>query len=153
MPVDNLCIQCGERPRKISKSGKQLTMCADCQRAYWRKKKRQSGGQKKKVVRQRTAVYRDQPQQRKCKVCKTTKPIAEFRPWGMTYRRTCKQCEDIPAHPEAKGEHILLVNGDHIVLAQVISQKPDAHNTDRIVEFYQQQGYRIEHVFEKEKIS
>jgi len=35
---DRVCVVCGA-PRMVSKTGKQLTMCVDCQQEYWRKKK------------------------------------------------------------------------------------------------------------------
>ena len=156
---DTLCIECGIRPRRVSKSGKMLTKCTQCQQAEWRNRKRKEFGYqprtKKKTVTVQTKPNipdRDQPTSRKCITCKVTKPISQFRRWGMNYRRTCKQCEDHISNdspsPATDAEHIVLVNGSHVVLAQIVSEKPDTRRPSLVADFYRQKGYTITHVFE-----
>jgi len=134
-----ICIKCEEKPRKISKSGKALSMCNDCQQDYWRSKKPRA-----KVDKRIKVASND----RKCKTCKTVKHLEQFGRWGDGYRRTCLSCDTPPAPEQAK--HILFVDGDQVVLAQVISEKA-TKNRSLIVGFYEGMGYSIQHVFEKKE--
>ena len=150
-----ICNECGKRPCKVSNSGKVLGKCDECQKAYWREQKALKSGYGNVV---------DKPLVRRCKECRTTKPVEKFERWGMGYRSVCTDCkapksEPTPkatpkptpkAQPKQDGSHILIVNGNQVVLAQVISEKASAKNPSLLVNFYEAQGYSIQHVFESE---
>lgn len=146
------CVKC-DKPRMISNSGKELTMCEAHQREYWRSKKPKA----KRAYKKHTAPKpekmlmpdRDEPKTRKCNVCKKSKSISEFRRWGMNYRRTCKQCEGINNSPSSDN-HILLINDEQVILASVVSQTDHIKNKSLVLDFYKQQGYDIQHVYERE---
>lgn len=146
------CVKCNQ-PRMISNSGKELTMCEAHQREYWRSKKpAPKRPRRKRVVEAPKTLHtpdRDEPKSRKCNVCKRSKPISEFRRWGMNYRRTCKQCEDINSSPRSES-HILIVNDKQIILASVVSQTDHIKNKNLVLDFYAKQGYDIQHVYESE---
>lgn len=151
-----LCIRCETNPRKISSSGKQLTMCDDCQRKDWRKRKQPTD----KVVGAGRVNMSTSNTHRKCKSCKTKKPLSQFEAWGNKgHKTTCKQCEDdsqqqsrIAPKPapefEQRGKHVLLVNGDQLILAQVVSQADEVNNKALLIDIYRQQGYQIQAVYE-----
>ena len=146
-----ICNECGKRPCKVSNSGKVLSKCDECQKAYWREQKALKSGYGNVV---------DKPLVRRCKECRTTKPVEQFGKWGTGYRSTCLDCETTAPKPKKvkpkkqvvkqDGTHILLVNGNQVVLAQVISEKASAKNPSLLVNFYESQGYSIQHVFESE---
>lgn len=157
------CNKCGKKPRKVSQSGKTLTMCDECQRADWRKQKANTHGygQKKNTVRTSNGAS---SKVRRCKSCKTTKPTSKFNRWGSNnYRTTCKACEleKQPKEPQqlsliptkATGNHILFIDGNNFVLAQIISQSPEVHNQKLVMQFYREQGYQIEKVVESEVLT
>lgn len=78
------CVQCGEKPRMTSSTGKALTMCEDCQREYWRQNK-----EKNKSVKT-------------CPTCGETKPLTEFAKNGKYRRRYCKSCYSGHVHTAKK---------------------------------------------------
>jgi len=161
---DKLCIKCHEKSRKVSKSGKTLTMCEDCQRADWRKRKRETYGYLPQdnggvTFRGKEVKIQHGPNaHRKCKSCKETKPLTAFGSYGSRKRTICKQCES-DKKPKfektsirlmSKPDHILLVNDDEIILAKVVSQKTGVSNKSLLIDIYREQGYHIEHVYESE---
>jgi len=162
MPSD-ICTTDGcNNPRMVSKSGKQLTKCEDCQRAYWRNRKRDEHGYKPRTSNRGAksgnfgSIKKSTKPTRKCKQCKKKKPLDAFAPWGNNSRkRTCKACDGI-ANPKTKsakkdGNHVLLVNGDTLVLAKIVSQA-DVQNKALLVDIYREQGYQIENVYESESL-
>lgn len=85
---DQLCTNCGYAPRWRGPHGtnNKLTMCEQCQRAYWREYK------------QRKVKQRPSETERTCTACGKTFPLTEehfyLRKERGTFRRQCKGCYD-----------------------------------------------------------
>lgn len=139
------CTQC-DQPRMVSASGKTLTMCETHQRAYWRSKKPKTKRPHKQPVTTKHG--------RRCKVCQQRKPLSEFGAWGMGYKRTCLDCEaqadSTPTQPKQEGKHIVVVDGNQVMLARVVSQVPSVRQKHLVIDLYRQRGYEVMHVFERE---
>ena len=157
--MSKMCIECGGRPRKVSKSGKQLTKCDECQREYWRNRKRDEHGYQPRGAKSGNfgSIKKSTNPTRKCKQCKKKKPLDAFAPYGTSNRkRTCKACEAVtkpkPKSAKKDGNHVLLIDGNHLVLAKVVSQA-EVTNKALLIDIYREQGYQIETVYESETLS
>ena len=121
------CSKCGDAPRMVSKSGVELSRCADCQRDYWRTNKRQNPSRTAKPKRSPTPKPRIRsgtPAQ-----MPGSKPLT-----GEVIRQPIKPT--LVFIDRANGRY---------VLCEVVSETPiDNPATIQFVsEFYRRLGYRI----------
>jgi hypothetical protein len=111
----------------VSKNGKRLTMCVDCQREYWRAKqanKRQPSAKQAPVKTVKTAVK-----------LRGAKPLAHATPQHRDIR-----------------PGVLFVDRQHgrFILCEMMSEKAitSEDTVKHTIGFYQQLGYRVVDVVE-----
>ena len=119
--MGKLCKACGEEPRMVSpNTGKELTMCAGCQRDYWSNYKSEKAARTTRFCKtcrtnkpasqflKTSRMCQDCHQQRQmaaqqtltpdatrfCQACKETKPLADFRRQGNYHQALCIPCYD-----------------------------------------------------------
>jgi hypothetical protein len=154
--MSKLCNACGEEPRMVSSTGKELTMCQGCQRDYWSNKQ----------------AARLEQQPRVCKQCQTEQPFSAFIKKGRVCN-ACKEARDavVPepaapksprkvgrgtspfikqlpgnAEPRVMRGSVLLVdrNSGQVILCEIVSEIPaDARQTDHLMAFYAGRGVRV----------
>jgi len=121
------CSKCGDAPRMVSKSGVELSMCAECQRGYWRTNKKKN------------------PPSNSGKHSSTT-PKPRKRPGAPAQMAGSKPLTgEVIRHPVKPTLVFIDRTNGRYVLCEVVSETPiDNPATIQFVsEFYRRLGYRI----------